>query len=70
MCALDAYLEKVWGGILSEEEQLIIETFQELGNEDQQTILAHLKKMVSEDGWQPSQVHSASKALAVLDQGL
>jgi hypothetical protein len=70
MDSMDAYLEKIWGGILSEEENMIRDTFKDLDKEDQTVILAHLKIMISEEGWHPVQVRSASTALKVLETNL
>jgi hypothetical protein len=66
MSSLEEYLQSVWDGILSEDEEIIQETYIALSAEDQQVVLAHLQKMVSESGWHPVQVQSASKALVVL----
>ena len=66
MSSLEEYLESVWDGILSEDEEIIQETFLSLSAEDQQVVRAHLQKMVSESGWHPFQVQSASKAIKVL----
>lgn len=66
MSSLEEYLESVWDGILSEDEEIIQETYLSLSAEDQQVVLSHLQKMVSESGWHPVQIQSASKAITVL----
>jgi|WetSurMetagenome_2_1015567.scaffolds.fasta_scaffold815150_2 hypothetical protein len=67
MCAMDAYLEHVWSGILSKDEHTILNTYQSLDDKDQQVVLAHLKKMIIEKGWQSVQVQSAQVALRVIN---
>jgi hypothetical protein len=66
MFAMDDYLEHIWDGILSEEENKILETFQELSNADKDTVVSHLKKMTTEEGWLPVQIQSAGTALTIL----
>jgi hypothetical protein len=66
MNSLEEYLEHVWDGILSEDETLILQTYQSLSAEDQNVVLNHLKKMVSESGWQLIQVRTATSALTAL----
>ncbi len=68
MSSLEEYLESVWDGILSEDEAMIKETYLSLSAEDQQVVLTHLNKMVSETGWQPVQIQSASTALSALQE--
>ena len=68
MFAMDDYLERIWDGILSEDENKILDTFQELSKADKDTVIKHLKKMTTEEGWLPVQIKSASKALDVLKQ--
>ena len=68
MVAMDDYLERIWDGILSEDEGLILQTFQELSEIDQKTVIEHLSKMTTEEGWLPVQIKSASAALQVLTQ--
>ena len=67
MSALDAYLEQVWNGILSEDEGQIIETFRALSDIDRQTVVDHLQKMCTEEGWHPAQIRSASTALNIIN---
>jgi hypothetical protein len=66
MFAMDDYLERIWDGILSEEEALIQKTYQELSDIDKQTVLTHLNKMATEEGWLPVQKKSAETALKVI----
>ena len=61
--------ENIWENILSREEDVIKLTFKDLSEEEKGYILGHLNKMVSEDGWQPEQIASASFALEVLSRG-
>jgi len=66
MSTYEEYLEKVWNGILSEEPEIILDTFHALDDADQKVIISHLKKMVSETGWHPAQVQSASTAMRTI----
>jgi hypothetical protein len=68
MFAMDDYLERIWDGILSEDKELILQTYAELGEIDQKTVINHLKKMVNEDGWLPVQIQSANTALLVIQE--
>ncbi len=56
-------LEALWDALLSRQEELIQQAFTKLDRQDQQAIINHLKRIVSEPGWQPEQVTSARIAL-------
>jgi hypothetical protein len=64
----DRYLETVWDGILSRDSQKIREIFASLDQDSQETIRAHLKRMVGEEGWHPEQILSARYALQALNE--
>jgi hypothetical protein len=68
MTNLESFLEQTWDRILSRNPQRIAQVFNSLGNEDQQVVLQHLRKMTSESGWHPEQVISARTALEVLER--
>lgn len=55
--------EELWDAILSRETTRIHETWRHLNREERSSLLAHLERMVSEDGWHPEQVLSAQSAL-------
>ena len=59
-------LERIWDGILSRNRKTIRDSFKALSEEDQATVIAHLKRMATEDGWQEAQRTSAQAALDVL----
>ena len=59
-------LEALWEALLSRHEKMILQAFNTLDHHEQQTILDHLKLMVSEPDWQPEQVTSARVALETL----
>jgi len=59
--------EDIWNAILSCNDQEIIEASKLLSKEEMQYVIRHLHKMISEDGWHPSQIESASYALQVLE---
>jgi hypothetical protein len=55
--------EALWEAILSRDAPRILETWHRLNREERTSLLAHLERMVSEDGWHPEQVISAQSAL-------
>jgi hypothetical protein len=56
-------IENFWDGILSSEPELIQQAFASLDPQTQIAVLAHLRRMVSEEGWHPAQQASARAAL-------
>ncbi len=60
------YLEQIWDGILSREEDRIRLTYLTLDKNSRMIVLEHLKKMTGEPGWHPEQVESAGAALEVI----
>lgn len=56
-------LETFWDNLLSRDPALIRAAFSSLDKESQKMVLAHLERMVSEDGWHAEQVKSAQAAL-------
>jgi len=69
MNRLEAFLEQTWDNLLSRDPEKIGSTYASLDPSSQQVVLRHLRKMVSETGWQPVQVQSAQAALQVLESG-
>lgn len=65
----DSEAERFWDHILSRQPDLVQEAFNDLDVEGQQAVLAHLRRMASEEGWHPEQVLSAEAALAALQPG-
>jgi hypothetical protein len=61
------WLEAFWGDMLSEEAPRIESAWQLLNIEDQNAVLDHLKRMISEDGWADVQRESAQAALSVIE---
>ena len=61
-------IEAFWEEILSRQQERIQKAFAPLSPEEKFAILNHLKGMVSEPGWQPEQVVSASQALDALKE--
>lgn len=61
-----SFLEKTWDSILSRDPKKISAAFCDLNRANQKVVVAHLQKMVSEDGWHPEQVQSARVALQVI----
>ena len=62
----EQWLAAVWDSILSREPEQVRQTYTALDAASQAEVMAHLKRMTSEDGWQPAQVESARVALEVL----
>jgi hypothetical protein len=57
----------IWGAILSRDDQKITETIKSLSDEEMEIVIEHLHRMISEDGWHPSQIESANHALQVIN---
>jgi len=67
---MDTWLEDFWADMLSEEPARIRAAFARLHDEEERAaILAHLRRMATEDGWAAVQRDSARAALAVLWPG-
>lgn len=62
-----SFLEQTWDSILSRDATKIREMFTSLDVESQKVVIAHLHKMVTEEGWHPEQVKSASMALKAIE---
>lgn len=59
-----SYLEEFWGHLLSRDAERTRTTFRSLKDaEERQSILAHLRRMATEDGWAEPQRISAQHAL-------
>ena len=55
--------DELWDAILSRETQRVLNAWVKLDPEEQTSLLVHLVRMTSEDGWHPEQVTSAQAAL-------
>ena len=66
MNQLEAFLEQTWNNILSRDPQKIVKTYKALDTANQRIVFDHLKKMVSESGWQVEQIKSAQAALQAI----
>ena len=64
----ELFLEKAWDDLLSRDPDRIVNRYDSLDTESRKTVLAHLQKMVSEDGWHPEQVASAQSALVAITE--
>lgn len=58
--------DDIWGAILSRNETEIIQARKLLTEEEIKAVLDHLQRMVSEEGWHPGQVESATIAINIL----
>jgi hypothetical protein len=61
-------LESLWERLLSGDKDLVISAYALLEPEEQQAVVAHLRRMAIEPGWQPEQRGSALAALAALGE--
>lgn len=59
-------IEVLWDNLLSRQPRLIKAAFASLNPDDQQIVLEHLQRMISDSGWQPEQRLSAQSAIDVL----
>ena len=60
-------LENLWDRLLSRHPRQVRLAFESLSPDQQAVVLAHLRRMSSEDGWHPEQQRSAKAALKALD---
>ena len=62
---LDLFTE-IWDELLSREAERVLAAYGGLPAEEQAAVVAHLRRMTTEAGWHPEQVHSAQAALKAL----
>lgn len=60
-------IEELWDNLLSRDTELIIAAFSQLTKSEQNLVLNHLQKMIKEEGWLPTQMISAQKALSSIE---
>ena len=59
--------EDFWADILSADPGRVRRAFDRLAPDDAQRVQAHLRRMATEDGWQPAQRERALAALRALE---
>ncbi len=59
-------LEEFWNDLLSAEPERVRRAFYNLDNDTRNYVIAHLRRMASEAGWQAAQQSSARAALIAL----
>jgi len=59
--------EYLWENLLSRQPELIRSAFDSLDPETRRHVLAHLQRMVTEEGWHAEQQASARAALDTLE---
>jgi hypothetical protein len=59
-------IEEVWEALLSENPAAIRKLWMDLTDDEALAVLEHLKRMASEEGWQPAQKQAAETALRVI----
>ncbi len=60
-------VEQLWDNLLSREPEKIKTTFQHLNLSERSTVIEHLKRMTTEDGWHPEQKKSAQVSLQTIE---
>ena len=60
-------LEEFWDHLLSGEPKRVRDAFSVLDENEKQAVVEHLRRMVSEAGWQPGQRDSARAALEIIN---
>ncbi|OGO28865.1 MAG: hypothetical protein A2136_05935 [Chloroflexi bacterium RBG_16_54_11] len=60
-------LEEMWSDLLSSQPDQIHDAFRSLDRRRQKNVLAHLRRMATDPGWQPEQRESALVALQTLE---
>lgn len=64
---MDEWLEKFWGEVLSRDPQRILKAMDSLeDDQEREAIIAHLRRMATEEGWAEPQRISAESALTAL----
>lgn len=64
---MDKWLEQFWGEVLSRDPQRIVAAMDSLEDaEEREAIIAHLRRMATEEGWLEPQRISAEAALTAL----
>ena len=58
--------EQFWENILSEDAKAVKAIIEKLNDEEKNAVSKHLTRMITEDGWHPSQVKSAQFALSII----
>ncbi len=61
-------VEQLWDNLLSREIEQIKTSFQHLNQSDRISVIEHLNRMTSEDGWHPEQKKSAQIALQAIEE--
>ncbi len=59
-------LEVLWDYLLSGQTELVRAAFEALNELERKAVFNHLRRMVSEPGWQPEQRTSAQTALLII----
>ena len=60
-------LQDFWDNLLSGQVDLVREAFRNLDPSEREAVLAHLRRMATETGWQREQAASAEAALRALE---
>lgn len=56
----------LWEGLLSADEDLILDIYVQLDENQGENVMSHLQKMATEEGWHPAQRESAQIALTTI----
>lgn len=60
-------VQELWDYLLSGEPERVRDAFSVLDENEKQAVVEHLRRMVSEPGWQPGQRESARAALEIIN---
>lgn len=61
-------IDELWEHLLSEDSAKIRKAWVELKDDEASAVLAHLRRMATEEGWAEAQKQAASNALKVIQQ--
>jgi hypothetical protein len=59
-------IDELWEELLSGDAARVRRAWHDLTDDEAEAVLAHLRRMSSEDGWQPGQRQAAAAALRAI----
>lgn len=64
---MDDDLELLWADLLSEESDRVVAAWITLDEGEQSSVIAHLQRMITEEGYAESQADAAQAALHIIE---
>ncbi len=61
-------IDELWEHLLSEDAAKIRKAWTELKDDEASAVLAHLRRMATEDGWAEVQKQAASEAIKIIQR--